>query len=120
MIRRWLGVLAAAIFLALIAVSVQQQEPTIAVWATFGVVGAALILLVYPKEWPKGKYGAGPLYNWRGALIQLGTMMTTLGFANATLIWRRGHMNWPITFTLIGVYLGGFAFGFVLDRLKEK
>ncbi len=120
MTRRWLGVLAVAIFLALIIVAVQEREPAIAVWAMIGVVGAALILLAWPKEWPKGRYGASPLYNWRGALIQISIVMTVLGVANATLIWTRGYMNWPSTFTLMGVYLGSYAFGFVLDRLKEK
>jgi hypothetical protein len=120
MSKRWLAVLAVAIFLALIIVAVQEQEAAIAAWATIGVVGAALILGAWPKEWPKGRYGAGPLYNWRGALIQIGTVMASLGVANATLIWTRGYMNWPVTFTLIGVYLGGWAFGFVLDRLREK
>ena len=120
MIRRWLGVLAVAIFLALIVVAVQEQDPAIAAWAMVGVVGAALILGAWPKEWPKGRYGAGPLYSWRGALIQIGIIMTGLSVANAALIWMRGYMNWPTTFTLIGVYLGGYAFGFVLDRLREK
>jgi hypothetical protein len=120
MTRRWLGVLAAAIFLALLAVSVQEREPAIAAWATVGVIGAALILLAYPKEWPKGRYGASPLYNWRGALIQIGIVMAVLGVANATLIWTRGYINWLTTFTFIGVYLGSYAFGFVLDRLREK